>query len=131
MTAKLKIISSQAKAEEKTYHIDLEWPLTQKTFQFSVMPSMSRHAADQADDRGIELSKKVLSQTFAMVEVTLDSNGKAVKSLVRGKSSVPGQELCLVVRKNVHGEYFIVTAWLNSATDLHASLNASAYAKVG
>jgi hypothetical protein len=100
----------------QTYHREIYWPFNASTVSMTV--TASRHASQRAEQKGFTLPDWIMGDVF---EASIEGN-KMVKCGIRIEYSNT-HDLCLVVSNTG----MIITAWLNSKSDKHNTLDASKY----
>lgn len=111
------------------YHVDIYMPktlqaLAQATLGYYASTfRVGHHVFGRSVEKAFVIPTK-LSQASKLIEVTTDENDSFVKALFRMPYDA---EYDFVFSLAHHG--LVVTAWLNSRTDTHRTLDAGAYAR--
>ena len=111
----------------KKFHTDIYMPDWIKQGQIQAVLKYTRHARQEAmnDKRGpIQLPQVFDSAQAKLIEAVAEE-GKLIKALYRQPYS-DGLDLCLVLSPTTRS---VITVWLQSDEDHHATLDRSAYDK--
>jgi len=105
----------------RKYHYQLGLP-TNRLPSGVISLTYSNHALSRAVDKGITLPAFLDTSTAKVIEIEVE-DGMVEKILYRVKYNA-GYDMLLAI---IPYRKFVKTAWLNSVTDKHTTLNASEY----
>ncbi len=106
---------------EVTYHKDIGLPNDFEQPKPGMVLRYGQHAKERADEKGVPLPAK-LPQTVDIIEVQM-MKYRVLKWVLRFQVSLLWDVVMVVLPDG-----FVKTAWLNSHTDLHRTLDRSKYA---